>query len=144
MKYFSLLMIGLIACIQGLSAQQKVEPWTPAQLMAPAVLADAITHQKDGNLLILSVGPGAIIKNSIDIGPASDAESLAKLKKVLKTTDKNKEVVIYCGCCPFDKCPNVRPAFKTLTEMGFKQARLLNIEKNVKVNWIDQHYPTQK
>jgi hypothetical protein len=34
-------------------------------------------------------------------------------------------VVIYCGCCPLDKCPNVRPAFTLLKTMGFTNLHVL-------------------
>jgi hypothetical protein len=50
-------------------------------------------------------------------------------------------VIIYCGCCPFDKCPNIRPAFAALKEMGFKNARLLDLPKNIKADWLDKNYP---
>jgi hypothetical protein len=52
-------------------------------------------------------------------------------------------VVIYCGCCPFAKCPNVRPAFSTLLGMGFKNPRLLNLSHNLKADWIDKGYPLE-
>jgi thiosulfate/3-mercaptopyruvate sulfurtransferase len=46
-------------------------------------------------------------------------------------------IVFYCGCCPFNHCPNVRPAFKVLKQMGFTNFKLLNLPENLKVNWIN-------
>lgn len=133
--------IGLILCVFQASGQQS-EPWNPDQLMKPDVLASRITTGKTAGLLILSVGPDAVIRGSVDIGPARDTSHTDKLRSYLKNVSREKEVVIYCGCCPFDKCPNIRPAFRVLNEMGFKKARLLDIEKNIKVNWLDKAYPS--
>lgn len=121
-------------------AQQK-DPWTNDQLMPPAALAEKITHHQTNDLLILSIGPGALIKGSVDIGPAHESTHFQKLKDYLKKVNRDKTIVIYCGCCPFDKCPNVRPAFTMLTEMGFKNIQLLNLSRNIKADWLDQHYP---
>ncbi|GAA4800009.1 hypothetical protein GCM10023231_30960 [Olivibacter ginsenosidimutans] len=109
--------------------------------MEPSTLASMIKGHKTENILILSVGPDALIKGSVDIGPASEQENMVKLKSHLKKVSKDKEVVIYCGCCPFGRCPNVRPAFKLLKEMGFKNAKLLNLKQNIKVDWLDKDYP---
>ena len=63
--------------------------------------------------------PGATIPNSVYVGPVNNAEGLQKLKSELKTFDKNKKIVIYCGCCPFEHCPNVIPAIDLLNYMSF-------------------------
>jgi len=144
MKHILFLIAGFIFFTLNLKAQSKQEPWRPDQLMAPKVLADKITSNQGHNVLILSVGPDAVIKGSVDIGPAQDAEHIGKLKAQLKNAPKDKEIVIYCGCCPFNKCPNIRPAFTALNEMGFKNAKLLDIPKNIKVDWLDKDYPTNE
>lgn len=136
---YALLLFALFAAAPVFC---QSEPWAPAQLMKPEVLASRITASQTQNLLILSVGPDAVIKGSVDIGPTRDQANVEKLKTYLKTVSRDKEVVIYCGCCPFDKCPNIRPAFRVLNEMGFKKARLLDIPKNIKVNWLDKDYPS--
>lgn len=135
-----LISLILIFC-NGVSGQQGKEPWDGKQLLEPAILASRIDQDRTDDLLILSVGPDVVIKGSVDIGPAQEPANIEKLKNYLKNVPKDKEVVIYCGCCPFDRCPNVRPAFKELKEMGFENPRLLNIRKNIKVDWIDKDYP---
>lgn len=120
-------------------AQNPVN-WTPAQLMEPAELAHTLKASKNVPVII-SVGPSAIIPGSVDIGMTQEAENLNKLKTSLKNKSKKEAVVIYCGCCPFEHCPNVRPAIATLKEMGFTNYKLLNLPKNIKTNWIDKGYP---
>ncbi|WP_126650741.1 rhodanese-like domain-containing protein [Chryseobacterium aureum] len=139
MKY--LLIIACFVCSVLGQAQQKQDPWKDSQLMDPALLASRIEKHTTKDLVIISVGPEAIIKGSVDIGPTHEPENLEKLRNYLKAVPKNTEIVIYCGCCPFVKCPNIRPAFALLMEMGFKNAKLLNLPKNIKTDWLDKNYP---
>jgi hypothetical protein len=120
---------------------KRIEPWTAKQLMAPADLAFIINDPNKKQPVIICVGPGALIKGSMDMGPANEKENLEKLKKQLSTLSRNANIVIYCGCCPFEHCPNIRPAFILINEMKFSNARLLNIEHNLKTDWIAKGYP---
>jgi hypothetical protein len=61
-----------------------------------------------------------IIKNSIDIGSAVEKDNLKKMEQDLGKLSKDANIVIYCGCCPFNKCPNIRPAFTLLNERALK------------------------
>lgn len=124
------------------SAQNPVN-WTKEQLLEPATLAAMMQSKKDLPALI-SVGPGATIPNSIHIGPTNDAGNLANLEKKLKAMPKSAAVVIYCGCCPFENCPNVRPAIAMLKDQKFTNYKLLNIPRNIKADWIDKGYPVAK
>jgi hypothetical protein len=82
-----------------------------------------------------------IVKGSIDIGPDKVAENLNKLKQKLGKLPKNAQIVVYCGCCPFSRCPNIRPGMALINEMQFTNYKLLNLPQNVKVDWIDKGYP---
>ncbi len=139
-RFFYAAVIAFVLWHGNAKAQDK-EPWNSSQLMQPGVLAERIVNHQTGDLLIINVGPDALIKGSVDIGSTHEAANLTKLRSYLKTLKKDKEIVIYCGCCPFDKCPNIRPAFNTIKEMNFKNAKLLNLPKNIKVDWIDKNYP---
>lgn len=117
------------------------EPWTKEQLMEPADLARMITDSSAETPVIYSVGPGGDIKGNIEMGPAQEKENLEKLRSALDKLDRDAEVVIFCGCCPFEHCPNIRPAFELLNEMQFTRHKLLNMPHNLKVDWIDKGYP---
>ena len=143
MKYVFLLCSVLFLSFT-VKSDQAENPWTEAQLMSVDVLAKKINSNQLKNTVILAIGFDATIKNSVDIGPGSQPENIQKLKTYLKSIKKNKEVVIYCGCCPFTRCPNIRPAFKAVQELGFKNTKLLNIETNIKTNWLDKGYPSNE
>lgn len=125
------------------SYAQNPENWSSKQLMEPAVLAKAIETSKPLPVII-SVGPGANIPTSIHVGLINTPEGLAKLRKELTPIARNKKVLIYCGCCPFDHCPNVRPAIAMLKELKFTDYYLLNIPNNIRKDWIDKGYPVSK
>jgi hypothetical protein len=108
--------------------------------MEPSRLAEVI-NKKKSLPVIYSIGPGPVIPNSIDIGMVKDAENLVKLREELKGISKDSLIVIYCGCCPFEHCPNVRPAIALLKEMKFTNYKLLNLPHNIKIDWIDKGYP---
>jgi len=146
MKFFVMIfcLMGSAAYAQHPVLSGSKEPWTPDQLLAPDKLAATLNDEKAKQPIIISVAPAPVIPGSIDIGPAGDKSNLEKLKTQLKSISTDSEVVIYCGCCPFDRCPNVRPAFKLLNEMGFRNHKLLNLPNNVKIDWINKGYPIVK
>lgn len=121
---------------------QNGQNWTPDQLMNPAVLAKKI-NDKSKLPVILSIGPGAVIPSSIDIGMVENAENLNRFKKTLSSLSKNTDIVIYCGCCPYEHCPNIRPAISILKEMKFTNFHLLDLPNNIRTNWISKGYPIQ-
>ncbi len=122
---------------------QKPENWTSDQLIEPATLATEI-GAKTNVPLIISVGPGETIPNSIHTGMGSTTEGIEALKQELQKIHRDKQIVIYCGCCPFEHCPNVRPAIDVLKEMKFTNYYLLNLPHNIKADWIDKGYPVAK
>lgn len=137
-----LLIVGI--SVSSIGQASNTEPWTANQLMPPADLAKVINDKNAHQPTVFSIGPDALIKGSIDIGPARDKENLTKLKERLSKLPKDANIVIYCGCCPFEHCPNIRPAFQLLKEMKFTNQKLLSLQKNIKVDWIDKGYPVSK
>ena len=133
-KFFFLLSIIIfLACETG-------EPWGKSQLVDPYELSEIINAGVK-QPMIISVGPAGLIKNSIEVGECRFPENLAKLNAKISGLAKNSDIVLYCGCCPFKDCPNIRPAFSLLNDLGFKNHRLLNLSNNLKTDWIDKNYP---
>jgi thiosulfate/3-mercaptopyruvate sulfurtransferase len=99
--------------------------------------------------LIIHVGFNVLyratrIPGSLYAGPASKPEGIEDLKKAVAGQPKDRQIVLYCGCCPWDKCPNIRPAFALLRELGFKNVKALELPENLKTDWIDKGYPTDR
>jgi thiosulfate/3-mercaptopyruvate sulfurtransferase len=132
-------LLLILFCITKTNGQGRIN-WTNDQLMEPSELAAVIKTNK-AYPLIFSVGPGATIPGSKDIGMVKDADHLQKLKDALANLSKDTAIVIYCGCCPFERCPNVRPAIQVLKDLNFTNYKLLNLPDNIKIDWIDKGYP---
>lgn len=135
-----LLLITILFISPGCLFAQKENNWTADQLMAPADLAKSIVNHEPLPIII-SIGPGAIIPHSIDVGMVSDEGNMQEFINTISKLDKDSPVVIYCGCCPFDRCPNVRPAIDELNKRKFTHFKLLNLPKNIKSDWISKGYP---
>ncbi len=120
------------------------DPWTTKDLVQPKdVAADIKTP------LLLHVGFPVLyrsvhIPGSVYAGPGSKAEGLEMLKKAVAGQPKNRRIVLYCGCCPWDKCPNMRPAFAALHDLGYTNVKAMVVPENLKVDWTDKGYPTEK
>jgi formylmethanofuran dehydrogenase subunit B len=94
--------------------------------------------------VIYNIGSVEDIKGAIHIGPITEAANLEKFKTALTAHKKNAEVVIYCGCCPFGKCPNIRPPYKLLKDLGYTNVKVLNLYVNLRNNWTSAGYPLAK
>ncbi len=146
MKKGNIVILVLLVMITGTFSfknfeQQGNEPWRTDQLIEPSALAAILNDPSAKQPVLYSIGFGGGIKNSIIEGPAKDSINLLKWKNELQKLPKDANIVIYCGCCPFEHCPNIRPAFKLLNEMGFTNQKLLNLSHNLKADWIDKGYP---
>ena len=139
-------LVYIIACIIFLTAcyhhsfAQAADNWNSHELTQPSALAAALKSNKNIPL-IFCVGPGAVIQKSINIGMVKNEDNLSKLKDSLSRLPRNADILIYCGCCPFEHCPNVRPAIALLKSMKFTNYHLLNLPNNIKTDWIDKGYP---
>lgn len=151
MKYIlNLLVLFTILALSNVKAQTipglpraagMPENWTQAQLIQPAALVSILKNPKAKKPVIFNIGVVDDIPGAINVGAASEQANRAALKKALASLPKNTMVVVYCGCCPFEKCPNVRPAFQLVKESGFTNGRLLNLPTNLKTDWISKGYP---
>lgn len=104
-------------------------------------LAKMIETGSNPKLKIFNIGPAGLIQGAIDIGEGRDKENQARFKAALDSLPKDTPIVIYCGCCPFKDCPNIRPTFAMLNELKFTQHKLLDLQQNLRVDWIDKGYP---
>ena len=125
------------------------DPWQGSQLIKPEELVKALSEATGEKPLVLCVGyplqyEGGHIAGSKFIGPTSKAEGIQKLKQEAEGLPRDKQIVLYCGCCPWKDCPNIRPAFRSMHEMGFKNVRVLYLPKNLRQDWIGTGFPIQK
>jgi|YelNatPaOPRAMG01_1025707.scaffolds.fasta_scaffold23197_2 thiosulfate/3-mercaptopyruvate sulfurtransferase len=121
------------------------DPWSQSQVIQPKTLARQL--QGPGRKpLLLQVGFERLydqghIPGSKYCGPASTPDGIAKLKSCVEGVPHNRAIVLYCGCCPWQECPNIRPAFKTLKSMGFTDVKVVQIDTNFGHDWAKMGFP---
>jgi len=118
-------------------------------MIAPAELAKRIEDIKAGRIVVLYVGPELLFKQARIPGarllPETGTEAgYAALVKAIEETPKDAEIVVYCGCCPYRSCQNVRPASKALTASGRTNAKYLDLPTNLKTDWTKKGYPVER
>ena len=137
---------------RGLRTQQKAtpqpeDPWTNEQLIHPEELLEQMSRSE--RPLLLHIGVAFLFKNghiprSIYVGQTSKTEGIEKLKKVVEEIPLNREIVLYCGCCPWKDCPNIRPAFKVLRELRFTKVKVLYLPTSFAQDWVEKGLPVEK
>ena len=127
----------------------SADPWTSAQTVQAAELAKELGEKSGTPSTVVYVGfhtlfAGGHIPGATFHGSASTDQGLAELKKWADSLPRTTSLVIYCGCCPFEKCPNIRPAFTALSGMGFKKLRVLILPTSFVKDWAEVGYHVQK
>jgi len=139
--YFAIAALTLCTSIQCSRAQEG--DLFPSHMIKPADLAKNLTDSSARHPTIYNIGPRYNIPGAIKIGPISDDEPMANFQKVLATLPKDQNIVVYCGCCPYANCPNVRPAAALLEKMQFTNYLVLDMPHNIQTDWTDKGYPRE-
>ena len=99
--------------------------------------------------LILQVGSHMLfaqahIPGSEYAGPGSQPAGIEQLQNRVNALSRKKPIVLYCGCCPWNRCPNLGPAFAKLREMGFANVKVLYLANNFGADWADKGFPVER
>ncbi|HXN45753.1 MAG TPA: hypothetical protein VN893_03880 [Bryobacteraceae bacterium] len=139
---------ALLLTLGALYGQAVPDPWDIADVIQPDQLAARVTGPAASKPPIFYVGFGILyrskhIPGAQFIGPGSKQEGLQALREAALKHPRTEEIVLYCGCCPWDHCPNLRPAFIMLHELGFKKVRVLSLPTSFPKDWVEKGYPFQ-
>ena len=106
----------------------------------PLVLNNIILSKKNIPVILnVSAYRHTPIKGSIHIGDILD-HSYADLKLALGNTPKNKQIVVYCGCCSLECCERVEKAFDLLRANGYTNVKVLNLVVGFDPDWKGKGY----
>ena len=120
MKIISIL---LLSGFGFLATFFQAPTWKKEQLMSTVDLSTKIKTNAKDKPLIFNVGPMENIKGAIAIGAATNATFGNKISGYLTMESKTKPIVVYCGCCSYSSCPNIKPAYDYLIAQGFKDRK---------------------
>lgn len=119
----------------------------PSALLQPAELVEML--RASAKPVVLQVGSHVLyaeahIPGSEYVGAAGTSAGLQALRERVTGMGKDQAIVLYCGCCPWGRCPNIRPAFEQLRALGFTHVKALYLADNFGANWVDKGYPVEK
>ena len=154
--------LALMVCVKMPLRGQADKPAAPASaastsalslpkavVLEPADVNKMLQASAGEKPLVLQVGfdvlyRGGHIPSSDYAGPASKEDGLAVLRKRLESVPRDKFILLYCGCCPWDHCPNVKPAYDAVVKMGFRNVKVMHVDQNFGTNWINEGYAAVK
>ncbi len=127
-KRFALLFLFAV-CLFSTHAFAQWSSIAPGRLISAEDLVKMLQSGKDKPLM-LQVGSHMLflqahIPGSEYAGAAATEAGLQQLRKRVESLPRNKFIVLYCGCCPWNHCPNVKPADDALHAMGFTNVKVL-------------------
>jgi len=118
------------------------------QLIQPEEMAALLRSTGQSRPLVLQVGfrvlyVQAHIPGSEYVAAGSSPNGVQQLRTRVEKLPRNKAIVLYCGCCPWGHCPNVRPAYEELHGMGFTNVKVLFIARDFGSDWVSKGYPVE-
>jgi rhodanese-related sulfurtransferase len=154
-RLFAILTIAVMAVMasraQSSGAPQPASATSipESRLIQPEALVRMLKASEKEKPLILQVGSRVMfsqahIPGSEYAGPGGQTSGIQSLESTVASLPKDRHIVLYCGCCPWNRCPNVGPAFKRLHDLGFTNVKVLYIANNFGDDWVSKGYPSVK
>jgi 3-mercaptopyruvate sulfurtransferase SseA len=99
--------------------------------------------------VILQVGSHVLfaeshIQGAEYAGAGSQPAGLKQLQGRVASLSHDTFIVLYCGCCPWNRCPNLGPAYWQLHNLGFTHVKVLYLADSFGADWVDKGYPVER
>lgn len=156
-----LVFILTALCILLLAGESSIAAQTPptsgpgsafsvprSNLIQPEALAQLLRSHSSQKPLIFQVGSHVLyteahIPGSEYEGPGSQSAGLQSLSDRVASVAHKQFIVLYCGCCPWNHCPNIGPAFQQMRALGFTNVKVLYLPSNFGTDWVSKGYPVE-
>jgi thiosulfate/3-mercaptopyruvate sulfurtransferase len=140
---------ALLFAASAFSAARPAASIPQDKLVQPADFAAQLKDASASKPLMLHVGfktmfDQAHIPGSEYAGPGNTGAGLQVLRDRVASLPKGTAIMIYCGCCPWSRCPNMAAAYDVLIELGFTDVTGMQINDNFGTDWVDKGFPTAK
>lgn len=131
------------------SAVNPSDPWLASNIITIPDFLSELNNKENQKFITIQVGFKSLyeashVPGAIYAGPADRNEGITLLKSEAKKLKKNQNIVIYCGCCAWSECPNIRKAFDVIKNLGFKNVHVVYIPHSFMTDWVDKGYPIDK
>jgi hypothetical protein len=139
----NILALAALLMASAASSDTPADPWPNGDLIEPAALDAALRAPVPPAVICVAfpvLDRQRHIAGAQFAGPTGKPQGLDALRKAVAGLPKDTDIVIYCGCCPMQKCPNVRPAYRLLKELAFRHVRVLDVPTNFHDDWAAKGY----
>jgi len=139
----AMVVVSLVA-----PARSSNDPWADSQTVQAADLSKELVDPKAAPTVIF-VGFARLytaghIRRAQFHGTTGTDDGLTQFHNWVDALPRGANIVIYCGCCPMERCPNIRPAFATLRDLGFTKTRVLILPGDFAKDWADKGFAYDK
>ena len=119
-----------------------------SMLLQPEELNHLLQTSSAEKPLVVQVGSRVLfdqahIPRAEYAGPGSQDAGAQALRNRVAKLPRKTFIVLYCGCCPWGRCPNVGPAYKLLLDMGFTRVKVLYLADNFGADWVNKGFPVE-
>jgi thiosulfate/3-mercaptopyruvate sulfurtransferase len=133
------------ACGSTPDSSSAREPWGSDTVNAADLVKELASPNKPA---VVCVAPASMYRNghipgAVLRGPMTSPAGSNELTAWAQALPRDANLVVYCGCCPLEHCPNLRPAYKLLKGMGFARLRVLILPENFGSDWASRGYPVE-
>jgi hypothetical protein len=142
--------VSLAACAGDTAGTVSAnEPWEE-NIVKPADLVAELANASgaDKPVVVCTAPPflyhAGHVPGAVPHGPMTSPAVINDLTAWAQPLPRSANIVIYCGCCPMEQCPNIRPAYKVLKNLGFTRLRVLVLPDNFATDWVGHGYPIEK
>jgi rhodanese-related sulfurtransferase len=131
------------------NAVKPTDPWIASDIITVQDLLNVINGKKKDKPTIIQIGFKSLyeyahIPGSIFAGPAENDDGIELLKLKTNKMSKSQNIVLYCGCCMWYECPNIRKAYREMKDLGFRNVKALYIPNSFNADWKNKGYPVEK
>ncbi|MBO9701703.1 MAG: rhodanese-like domain-containing protein [Sporocytophaga sp.] len=135
--FIMLISVGILS----FTLNKSDNPFTEEYLIEPSELARILNSSTAKQPVIFNMGPMQHIKGSVNVGIGNSTSGMNQLQAKVSKLNKNQFIVIYCGCCAMQNCPNVKQPYEYLKNAGFENFKILNIKSSLSEDWVNKGYP---
>jgi hypothetical protein len=127
---------------------KPTDPWTIYHIITTEELSKELLNVNTKKPIIYYVGFDFLYKQghipgSIYLGLASKQQGFEKIKEKINNIKHGRSIVLYCGCCPWKDCPNIRQAYITFKDVGFTNVKVLYIPDTFVKDWRGKGYAVE-
>jgi poly(3-hydroxybutyrate) depolymerase len=146
----AVLVVLAAACAGGVTGSASSgETWGDNQVQPADLVTELANATGADKPTVVCVGPpflyrAAHVPGAVLHGPMTSPSVIDEFTAWAKTLPPAANLVVYCGCCPMEVCPNVRPAYKILKDLGFTRVRVLILPTNFATDWVGRGFPVDK